>query len=64
MTSRDALVRVYSSCAMCTTDLYSEQSTSTPKSILLDARMKTKEDDINFRVRVLIIYIGPWFYLY
>ena len=47
-------VYIHSSC-VCTTDLYSDQSTSTPKSILLDARMKTKEDDINFRVRVLII---------
>ena len=54
MTLREALVCVYSSC-VCTTDLISDQSTSTPKSILLDARMKTKEDDINFRVRVLII---------
>ena len=56
MTSRDALVCVNSSVqCVRTTDLYSEESTSTPKSILLDARLKIKEDDTIFRVRVLII---------
>ena len=60
MTSRDALVCVNSSCAMCTYYRFILRGEYIHTKIdltfiILDARLKTKEDDTIFRVRVLII---------